>query len=605
MHQSAQGELLCVSLHGDYRYDALKNTPAELQRQETALLEVLRDETRTRPLIVTGYSGRDRSVMNALKRAYEEQGTGILYWCGFGDHDPPTHVTELIRHARDHGRQAYFVNTLGFDDLITRIALHCLHGEHLNGARNCIRVLTPEDLLHRERFQIPHLTNATLIKSNAFGLDMPTEVFQFDLKVWPNDRVWKFLRDTAGRRPLVAVPLRKVLALGTIEDIQEAFYDNLKGSIERTPVGPDDLRFEDGAIVSLMRQALVRSMCAGAGLESDGKRIVWRPRPFRRVRRNGTSYYVHDAIVVYLRRIDTAQYLVLMPSLKVFGRNEAEPTREIAGTIKREILGYQHNKPFNEAVNSWRKTLFTKGPVSVFEFPPGSGTGFKFRVRRAPIFANIGLLTGGRTIRVPKQMRHLIKHRGLQLVEPSLLFSNRRGTGLVRDVHPIRGILRNRPYDYPLTSRGITSSLRIGVVCPRTETQALDSYLQSIHSTLVPSSNERDYLLEYPGFQAAYGLPAELPAPNEAGWITCPEPSSWNTDQGALETARLIERSIERLEASNAPDVVLIYIPDRWQRFRGYRNDSECFDLHDFVKASCVQRGIASQFLNEDTLSNS
>lgn len=30
----AKGELLCVSVHGDYRYDQLKNTPAELQKQE-------------------------------------------------------------------------------------------------------------------------------------------------------------------------------------------------------------------------------------------------------------------------------------------------------------------------------------------------------------------------------------------------------------------------------------------------------------------------------------------------------------------------------------------------------------------------------------------
>lgn len=41
------GDLLCVSLHGDYRYDQLKNTPEELQAQETtlrkALIEDLKD----------------------------------------------------------------------------------------------------------------------------------------------------------------------------------------------------------------------------------------------------------------------------------------------------------------------------------------------------------------------------------------------------------------------------------------------------------------------------------------------------------------------------------------------------------------------------------
>ena len=41
-----RSELLCVSLHGDYRYDELKNTPEELQRQEKALRNALIEELR-------------------------------------------------------------------------------------------------------------------------------------------------------------------------------------------------------------------------------------------------------------------------------------------------------------------------------------------------------------------------------------------------------------------------------------------------------------------------------------------------------------------------------------------------------------------------------
>src|SRR5262249_32654300 len=35
--QPRKGELLCVSMHGDYRYDALKNTKEELRHQESQL----------------------------------------------------------------------------------------------------------------------------------------------------------------------------------------------------------------------------------------------------------------------------------------------------------------------------------------------------------------------------------------------------------------------------------------------------------------------------------------------------------------------------------------------------------------------------------------
>ena len=600
----AQRELLCVSLHGDYRYDALKNTPTELQTQETALLKVLTEQTSAAPLVVVGYSGRDRSIMDAFHAAYAAPGAGILFWCGFSDANPPEHVIALIRHAREHGRQAYYVPTLGFDDLMTRLALHCIDGEKRDAAQQCIEALAPNDILRREAFQVPQLTNATLIKSNAFEIECPAEVFQFDLKVWPTERVWASLREMAGKRPLVAVPLRNVLALGTIEDIRDAFGSNVKGTIERTPVTADDLRHEDGAVVSLMRQALVRSIAATARVETDGTKFLWRSHAFRTVRRANARYSVHDAARIFLRTIGGVQHLVLMPSLKVFDQTGTEPALEIVNPIKLEILGYQHNKPFNKAINSWRETLFPKGQAAVFSFPHNAGSSFKFRVRRSPVFASIGLPSGGRALKVPQHMHRLIKHRGVQLPEPPLLFSNKAGTALVKDTHPIRGILNQRPYDYSLTSRGLSSSLRIGVVCPAAEAEALHLYLQSIHRTLTPSSTERDYLLDYPGFQRAYGLPIELPAPGSVGWIACPEPSTHHPGPGALDAARFINRSIETLQASHAPDVVLIYIPDRWEAFRSYSTETENFDLHNFVKAFCVQRGIATQFLNQDTLSD-
>ena len=604
VHPTAPGHLLCVSLHGDYRYDSLKNTPEELRIQETELRKALIEETRTAPLVVVGYSGRDRSVMDTLHEAYGSSGANNLFWCGFTDDNPPEHVVALIRHARSHGHQAHYVPTLGFDDLMTRLALHCIDGERREAARRCITALAPADPLYRKPFQVPRFSNATLIKSNAFQIECPTEVLQFDLKVWPKERVWASLQETTDGRPLVVVPFRNVLALGTVEDIHAAFVDNIKGSIERTPVVPEDLRYEDGAVVSLMRQALVRSLAKTVGIPTDGIRSLWRSGALQTVRRGTANYSVHEAAVLFLRNIGGFQHLIIMPSLKVFDQTKVEPPIEIANAIKLDILGYQHNKPFNKAVNAWRTTLFPRERTAVFSFPHNSASAFEFRVRRSPIFATVGLPSRERAVSVPQRMQPLIKHRGMQLVEPSLLFSNKKGTAPTKDTHPIRGILNNRPYDYPLTSGGLSSSLRLGVVCPSPEAQTLHAYLQSIYQKLTPGSTERDYLLDYPGFQTAYGLPVELPAPDSVDWINCPEPSTRDPNPGALDAARILNRSVEALHASRAPDVVLIYIPDRWQPFRGYHTESESFDLHNFVKAFCVQRGIATQFLNQDTLSD-
>lgn len=605
--QASNGELLCVSLHGDYRYDDLKNTPEELQRQEKALRDALIDEIGQKPLIICGYSGRDHSIMEALHAAYAEKGSGGLYWCGYGDGDIPEAVTCLLAHARAHGRQAYYVPALGFDDLMTRLALHCLQGERREAVRKDIAALAPADLLARQPFQVAEYQASTLIKSNAFEIDCPGEVLSFDLKAWPTEKVWARLREQIGARPVVAVPFKgKILALGTIDDIKDAFGDNIKGQVERTPVSPDELRYEDGAIVGLMREALVCSMAAAAGVATNGRSELWLNQPLKKVRQDGALCHAHESIVVFLRRVGGTQYVVLKPSIKVLDVNGTEVSYETAGPVKLGILGYQHNKPFNIAVNKWRGLFFPKGRPDAFEFPVGTGSSFKFRVRRSPVFAQIGLPRGGRSAAlIPEKLHPLLKYKGLELAEPTLVFCDRRGTGIAVDTHPIRGVMANRPYDYPLTLKGLVPSLRIGVVCARSETALLRAYLQNVNQAHRPADSERDYLVDYPGFQQAYGLPIEFPEPGAPGWIVCAEPSGTEGPSGAVSTAQQITGAIEALRSSYAPHVVLIFFPRRWDHLRGYRGDDERFDVHDFVKAYAVQRGVATQFLTEDTLSDS
>jgi hypothetical protein len=121
-----QGELVHVALHGDFRYDALKNTAPEVQDQDATLRQALVDRAAETDLVVIGYSGRDESIMDSLREAYSRPGTGRLFWCGYGDAGPPGPVRELVAEAEAHSREAYYVPAPGFDELLERLALGCL-----------------------------------------------------------------------------------------------------------------------------------------------------------------------------------------------------------------------------------------------------------------------------------------------------------------------------------------------------------------------------------------------------------------------------------------------------------------------------------------------
>ncbi len=600
-----RGELVCVSLHGDYRYDELKNTPKELQTQEERLRSALIDELRNIPLIVIGYSGRDQSVMDALKVSYTASGSGTLYWCGFSGGDIPHHIADLILHARANGRNAYYVPSQGFDDLLTRLAFHCLESQAREEAKDDISQLAPQSLLERLPFQISADPPNTLIKSNAFEVECPAEVLQLDLKAWPEGKVWSWLREQTRDHPVVAVPFKgKILAVGLVDHVHEIFGENVKGNIERVPVTPEEYRYDDGAIVRLMREAIICAMADAIGADTDGHGEMWLSQPAKPVFRDQLKCWPHESLLVFLRQVGNTQYLVLKPSIKVLDDAGRAVPHEIADPIKLSILGWQHNREFNQAVMKWRALLFSGNDAVTFEYPKGCGSTFKFKVRRSPIFAEISRRNGP-TLTPSKKIRPLLKHRGFELAEPELLFSNRNASGTIKDTHPIRGIVTNRPYDFPLTFRRLVPSIRIGVVCPQTEAKALASYLANAQQQhRLSSAKEQDYLIDYPGFQQSYGLPLEIPHPGDAGWVDCPEPTQSDPRRGAVETAVQINNAIQALQSGYAPHVVIVFFPDRWNNLRGYKEENERFDVHDFVKAFCVQRGVATQFLNQSTMSD-
>jgi hypothetical protein len=109
-----KAELPYIKLHGDYKYGPLKNTAAELNEQDATFRKHLVSYLTDKHLIVSGYSGRDHSVMEALMESYQARGAGRLYWCGYG-RDIPPRVKKLLDLARANGRTAYYIPTDGFD----------------------------------------------------------------------------------------------------------------------------------------------------------------------------------------------------------------------------------------------------------------------------------------------------------------------------------------------------------------------------------------------------------------------------------------------------------------------------------------------------------
>ncbi|MFA0177850.1 SIR2 family protein [Vibrio lentus] len=114
-----------IKLHGDFLFDDIKNTVRELESLEDNMRSKFKQYASEFGMIVVGYSGNDRSIMETLNTLLRNDSNfphGI-YWCVRKDTDLTKlskDLEELTRFPRFH-----LITIDGFDELLADVH-HCL-----------------------------------------------------------------------------------------------------------------------------------------------------------------------------------------------------------------------------------------------------------------------------------------------------------------------------------------------------------------------------------------------------------------------------------------------------------------------------------------------
>jgi len=114
---------LYVKLHGDFRYQSIKNLANDLLRNDEELQRCFVDAATRFGLIVSGYSGRDENVMSMFKEAMDQNNAFPqgFYWSTPRLADVATSVNNLIDYAQAKGINARLVQTGTFDEMLSKI----------------------------------------------------------------------------------------------------------------------------------------------------------------------------------------------------------------------------------------------------------------------------------------------------------------------------------------------------------------------------------------------------------------------------------------------------------------------------------------------------
>lgn len=114
---------LYVKLHGDFRYESLKNLEEDLRKQNAELSKCFVNALNRFGLVVAGYSGRDASVMVLLEKALSSSNPyphGV-FWLGMKGGGQMDVVSAFLKTAAAQGVTAAYVEIETFDTLMLRI----------------------------------------------------------------------------------------------------------------------------------------------------------------------------------------------------------------------------------------------------------------------------------------------------------------------------------------------------------------------------------------------------------------------------------------------------------------------------------------------------
>jgi tetratricopeptide (TPR) repeat protein len=107
-----------IKLHGDFLYDSIRNTVRETETLEKNMRDKFLQFVTEYGLVVVGYGGNDRSIMDVLDTMLRSQGylPNGLYWCVRNQDRASRKLQRLMRPDN-----AYWVEIEGFDEFMAEL----------------------------------------------------------------------------------------------------------------------------------------------------------------------------------------------------------------------------------------------------------------------------------------------------------------------------------------------------------------------------------------------------------------------------------------------------------------------------------------------------
>ena len=579
-----------IKLHGDYRYDKLQNTTDELKTLEKDLHKYFMNVQSKTGLIVIGYGGNDQSIMSAFEQTLKADNPFPfgLYWCVRTGQKANKKVIELIEnvHQKNKDKLAAFIEIDSFDeffyDLYKTNNLTNDHIENIAKAR----------FEKRKLFKAPQIgTSFTPIKLNAIkAKTYPKSVYSFktDLKGGQDD--WNKLREIIKGQPVFAALTKgNTVAFASVNDIKKLFSHTLKSEI--TTVDIDDNliyrqeSFYQGMLYDLIEHNLLNKfklekVSSNQFRKYSSKNYKLKTEELQKSKVK-TSLSVYEAFEIQIEFHNKELFLIILPSIHI-DDNSGLNTFEKQDTTNK-IISNRRNPAVNNQINFWLGLL--KNGSTNIEFSIDS-----FKIDLEGNFSSAGSLTSS---------YHIFKGAFISN-EPKLSFHISDSN--YKTVHPLKGLKNFGPLDYSFESKQTNQqAIKLGIITPISGMPRILKHLNELNNE-ISATTEKEYLIDYYPFSSIYKRYLDIPQNKDSKFLELVNETEVNKFN-QLEFYDFLKRKIDYFYSVRGEfDVLVLYFPKGWTKFRELKNESVYFDLHDSIKLYCAKKNIKVQFIEDKSI---
>ena len=554
-------------LHGDFRYDNLQNTDDELKALENALQDHWLHCLKNRSLIAIGYSGNDESIMSFFEKYIADPDfiSKGLYWTTLKGHSISNRVSALIETAKAKGKIADVVEINSFDSF-----LYATY-KSLGFSNRFIEERSTDIKASSELFFLGNRIKE-FIKLNAFKADSVPQCncFKTDITSWAE------LKEIVNPHEFIASLYNgQIYSFESSERLISTFGSHIKSDIISTFPEKRLLKKSDSVYTGMLYD-LIKNNMLNRGFPCCKRNKYYDTK----TRKLDKGYLIFDAIEMSIEYLAGDFYLFLLPSVHILKENGDEVSNDEYKIQANRILSKTYNKQYNEKLRNWQGLLSNNRSISF------ANDGFQLK------FMIIPLSSGG-----DNREKDWIELNAYAYSEPIMCFSDTDMSHA--STNQLLGLSQYGPLDcsYINDSR-LQRPIQLALFSPKEHLSKIIKHLKKLNNSFKTNGKDK-FLQDYDGFEKIYRR--KLLIPSDEDPVLCITYPTKATEQLTIQDfAAFIKRGIDR-SATNALnfDVMVIYIPASFARFREAPDSLDDYNLHDAIKLYAADKGISVQFIEE------